>query len=289
MSQLHLFFVFFLKDLHSEVSHRSLSSYVFFQMPVDIGKCSRTLIRYYYDPVDDECKQFKYSGCGGNANRFMRRTNCKSRCVKKIEERTERFSSTSVKRLLKLDRIYSVGVVPGVSGCPQCDPLYGSCLNNKCGCIDGFRALGNICIDVDECRTGSVCPANSRCVNTVGSFRCECDFGFSDDGQCVIRKGQELFRTISSTNLTFRRTSPSSEPGKVKLTAIYSAKLLHNQTKKTLNQDFNHNEHNFAHPPLSMRLPLSMSSGDQPHRTHMESQCALPLKIIGLYTAQYHA
>ncbi|VDM58987.1 unnamed protein product [Angiostrongylus costaricensis] len=169
-------------------------------MPVDIGNCSRALIRYYYDPIDDECKQFKYSGCGGNANRFMRRTNCKSHCVKRIEDRTERFSSTSVKRLLKLDRIYSVGAIPDVSGCPQCDPLYGLCLNNKCGCIDGFRALGNICIDVNECRTGSVCPANSRCVNTVGSFRCECGFGFSDDGQCVIRRGQERLHTISVDN-----------------------------------------------------------------------------------------
>ncbi|PIO65049.1 hypothetical protein TELCIR_13299 [Teladorsagia circumcincta] len=30
-------------------------------MPPDIGSCSRELIRYYYDPKDDECKRFTYS------------------------------------------------------------------------------------------------------------------------------------------------------------------------------------------------------------------------------------
>ncbi|VDM59664.1 unnamed protein product, partial [Angiostrongylus costaricensis] len=48
------------------------------------------------------------------------------------------------------------------------------------------------------------------------------------------------FVSLFTHKLTFRRISPSSEPGRVKLTAIHSAKHLHNQTGKTLNQDFNH-------------------------------------------------
>ncbi|VDO14905.1 unnamed protein product [Haemonchus placei] len=31
------------------------------QLPPDTGSCSRQLIRYYYDPKDDECKRFNYS------------------------------------------------------------------------------------------------------------------------------------------------------------------------------------------------------------------------------------
>ncbi|VDO77802.1 unnamed protein product [Heligmosomoides polygyrus] len=30
-------------------------------LPADSGSCSRELIRYYYDPVDDDCKRFTYS------------------------------------------------------------------------------------------------------------------------------------------------------------------------------------------------------------------------------------
>jgi len=38
----------------------------------------------------------------------------------------------------------------------------------------------NCCADEDECdrSRGQVCPQNSRCENTYGSFRCVCDPGF---------------------------------------------------------------------------------------------------------------
>ncbi|VDO10661.1 unnamed protein product [Haemonchus placei] len=66
--------------------------------------------------------------------------------------------------------------------------MFGICVDGDCGCIEGFKKLGKICIDINECETPSKCPANSRCVNTMGSYRCDCDAGFSDSGQCVLQK-----------------------------------------------------------------------------------------------------
>ncbi|XGW02649.1 hypothetical protein V3C99_014581 [Haemonchus contortus] len=209
------------------------------QLPPDNGSCSRQLIRYYYDPKDDDCKRFNYSGCGGNANRFMRRTNCRSRCVKNPKKSEHSYEVTTAKpglldwinneakmrRMLSTTsstaatttpstatttpsstaattttpelkvtetrppkRINVTKPTPNIRDCPHCDPLFGICIDGDCGCIEGFKKLGKICIDINECETPSKCPANSRCVNTMGSYRCDCDAGFSDSGQCVLQK-----------------------------------------------------------------------------------------------------
>ena len=34
-------------------------------------------------------------------------------------------------------------------------------------------------LDIDECKGDDVCPANSHCINTAGSFRCSCDLGYT--------------------------------------------------------------------------------------------------------------
>ena len=36
--------------------------------------------------------------------------------------------------------------------------------------------------DVDECLEEGVCPAGSRCMNTIGSYTCTCDAGYMNDG-----------------------------------------------------------------------------------------------------------
>ncbi|VDM64761.1 unnamed protein product, partial [Angiostrongylus costaricensis] len=48
------------------------------------------------------------------------------------------------------------------------------------------------------------------------------------------------FISLFTHKLTFRWISPFSEPGRVNLTTIHSAKHLHNQIGKTLNHDFSH-------------------------------------------------
>ncbi|XP_053551742.1 epidermal growth factor-like protein 7 [Bombina bombina] len=65
----------------------------------------------------------------------------------------------------------------------------GVCLGiNKCQCPAGWS--GNYCqTDVDECSSGGhQCPQS--CINTAGSFRCECQEGFqvSQGGKNCLRK-----------------------------------------------------------------------------------------------------
>ena len=48
----------------------------------------------------------------------------------------------------------------------------------SCRCNGGFTPNqdGTSCIDEDECRSGFYCRGG-RCLNTIGSFQCECPQG----------------------------------------------------------------------------------------------------------------
>ena len=36
--------------------------------------------------------------------------------------------------------------------------------------------------DIDECEGPSPCDENAQCTNTIGSFTCDCNEGYSGDG-----------------------------------------------------------------------------------------------------------
>lgn len=47
---------------------------------VDNGPCQGKIARWYYDEQDLRCKQFDYSGCGGNGNNYPTEVSCNLRC-----------------------------------------------------------------------------------------------------------------------------------------------------------------------------------------------------------------
>ncbi|GFS13682.1 fibrillin-1 [Elysia marginata] len=51
-------------------------------------------------------------------------------------------------------------------------------------CPDGYSLQGSSCVDTNECITNgtvSVCPQNSDCANTIGSYSCSCSTGYRTD------------------------------------------------------------------------------------------------------------
>ncbi|MBN3308080.1 FBLN4 protein, partial [Amia calva] len=73
-------------------------------------------------------------------------------------------------------------------GLHDCQPSQ-QCLNSQgsysCQCPDGYRKTGPECIDIDECRYRY---CQHRCVNSPGSFSCQCQPGFQHSvsaSQCV--------------------------------------------------------------------------------------------------------
>ena len=67
-----------------------------------------------------------------------------------------------------------------------------------------LRQESHLCLppDIDECELGmDNCDPIARCVNTIGSFRCECPSGYSGDG--IVCEGQAAPGLLSGPVLTF--------------------------------------------------------------------------------------
>uniref|UniRef100_A0A8C9SHF2 BPTI/Kunitz inhibitor domain-containing protein n=1 Tax=Scleropages formosus TaxID=113540 RepID=A0A8C9SHF2_SCLFO len=44
------------------------------------GHCFNNYILWHYDSINERCTHFKYSGCGGNGNRFIDELSCNATC-----------------------------------------------------------------------------------------------------------------------------------------------------------------------------------------------------------------
>uniref|UniRef100_A0A0K0EE57 BPTI/Kunitz inhibitor domain-containing protein n=1 Tax=Strongyloides stercoralis TaxID=6248 RepID=A0A0K0EE57_STRER len=58
----------------------NIRSFSICNLPLSVGSCNAPTIRYYYDSVTGECRNFQYSGCGGNKNNFQTLASCQANC-----------------------------------------------------------------------------------------------------------------------------------------------------------------------------------------------------------------
>ena len=76
----------------------------------------------------------------------------------------------------------------------QCDH---NCTNipgsHRCSCLPGYSLVNNTkCVDIDECKDGTHnCHIYAACFNTIGSFSCSCNTGYTGNG--VYCKGMLFF------------------------------------------------------------------------------------------------
>ncbi|XP_032074051.1 kunitz/BPTI-like toxin [Thamnophis elegans] len=52
-------------------------------LPAAIGSCKANMPRFYYNSTFNNCQEFIYGGCQGNANNFVTRDECHYACVEK--------------------------------------------------------------------------------------------------------------------------------------------------------------------------------------------------------------
>jgi Calcium-binding EGF domain len=72
---------------------------------------------------------------------------------------------------------------------------------DSCKCKPGFTGNGTVCMDIDECTNPSICPDNSICQNTIGSYKCNCIGGVDEDGQTCAKVFNVTVPNISNTDV----------------------------------------------------------------------------------------
>jgi len=50
----------------------------------DPGECLGHINMWYFDTKENQCKEFQYSGCKGNENKFLKKELCIDTCVNRI-------------------------------------------------------------------------------------------------------------------------------------------------------------------------------------------------------------
>jgi Hint module/Calcium-binding EGF domain len=96
-----------------------------------------------------------------------------SRCQNRIDEPPSTLPT-------KMPTSSGVGSACTLSSDCATDNLY--CLEGQCRCQSGFSPRKGSCINVNECeeRAFNGCHRDALCIDTEGSYECNCKLGFSD-------------------------------------------------------------------------------------------------------------
>uniref|UniRef100_A0A0K0EMD6 EGF-like domain-containing protein n=1 Tax=Strongyloides stercoralis TaxID=6248 RepID=A0A0K0EMD6_STRER len=150
------------------------------KLPLVKGNCNDKYTRFFYSNKKGTCKKFIITGCLNTNKGFSTLKECNEYCSRR-KENDKRDSNLLIKSLDE-------------DICKKCDSFAGECKDNKCFCKDGYQGNGFKCRDIDECSDVSnmidvKCPPNSYCVNTIGSYKCECLPGYGGvAGNCTKAK-----------------------------------------------------------------------------------------------------
>ncbi|XP_053347373.1 tissue factor pathway inhibitor 2 [Clarias gariepinus] len=75
---------------------------------LDKGTSNASIPRYYYDSAKKTCKQFEYTGSGGNNNNFVSMEDCLRVCVKESKPQKSRGRSGRIRRRKMRAHFYDV-------------------------------------------------------------------------------------------------------------------------------------------------------------------------------------
>ncbi|XP_074105077.1 proteoglycan-like sulfated glycoprotein papilin isoform X3 [Cotesia typhae] len=136
-------------------------------IPSDAGPCRGNFIKYFYDPNARACRQFYYSGCDGNANRFSTVLECESVCLHR-EEPTPAGNNTGLSHFAsnEIEDVDNKNVSkdPCVEAKDECNTV--QCPYGKEAYVDDQDC--ERCRCADPCRSVN-CPEGSRCSITLAA------------------------------------------------------------------------------------------------------------------------
>ncbi|XP_035660178.1 serine-rich adhesin for platelets-like [Branchiostoma floridae] len=110
----------------------------------------------------------------------------------------------------------------------------------KCVCKGGFTGDGTTCTDVNECTSGTPCSslANSRCVNTAGSYECQCvPRYYKKRRECMTTLTYQVEVTFTAYNYT-SELADSNSTEFMKLEYTYSEEMSYVYLTSTLKDSF---------------------------------------------------